>query len=119
MSVFMVQKRTIIFYNIARAVVISVNTINTPGYSKEYDCPIINTENRNYQHYVIDDEMTWTEAKTAAENSTYNGVRGQLATLTRAREDELVDNLVSDDSRVWMGLSDTATKWAYAWVTGE
>ena len=40
------------------------------------DPPILNPQNGHYYQYVTEPCITWTEAKAAAENSTYNGVSG-------------------------------------------
>ena len=96
---------------------------NNTGYFIEYETsvngPALNPENGHYYEYSIEHEITWDDEKTAAENSTCNGLHGHLVTITSASENDLVANLSQDDFRPWIGLSDESTEGTYTWVTGE
>ena len=81
--------------------------------------PIRNPDNGHYYEFITDNNIKWTEAKTTAENSTYNGITGHLVTITIASENTFVDGLVQDNSSVWIGLTDEAREGQYKWVTGE
>ena len=90
------------------------------GYVIEYGSnSVLNTQNGHYYQDVINNGITWTAAKTAAENSTYNGDNGKLVTISPANGDTFDDYLVPDESHSWIGLSDEATEGTYVWVTGE
>jgi len=93
------------------------NLVN--GYVVEYAAPVQNPENGHYYQYVKDTGISWTSAKTAAENSTYNGISGHLVTITSASENDFVANLSQDDFRPWIGLTDEVVERGYEWVTGE
>ena len=77
------------------------------GYVVEYDKHVKNPENGNYYTYVEDDGISWTDAKTAAENSTYNGVNGHLVTMTRQNEHDFIAGMFGYcDDTLWIGLTD-------------
>lgn len=90
--------------------------------------PTLNTVNDHYYEVINFSNvgrMDWNQAKTYAENSTFNGAHGYLSTLTSAAEDNFVwnlgvkgyflggyDNSTQDVDGNW-----THNKWQ--WVTGE
>ena len=49
--------------------------------------------NGHYYKVVMEPNLLWEEAKAHAEQSTYNGVHGYLATITSAEEDQFIENL--------------------------
>ncbi len=89
------------------------------GYVIEYSPPVLNPENGHYYKVINVPGKTWVAAKYIAEASWYNGIYGHLATITSQSENHFVANLVPNDARVWIGLSDVASQGDYAWVTGE
>ena len=89
------------------------------GYVVVYDVPILNPDKENYYEYVINNDITWKEAKTAAKHSTYNGTSGNLATITSASENDFIAKLGKYGFHPWIGLSDETTEGTYPWVTGE
>ena len=96
---------------------------NITGYVIEYepsvDDPILNPENGHYYEYVIGHEITWDDAKEAAENPAYNGLHRHLVTITSQSENDFVANLSQDDFRPWIGLTNEGAEGDYRWVTGE
>lgn len=70
----------------------------------------------HYYQYVSNTGITWTNAKTAAETSTYYGLKGYLATLLSADEAKLSGEQASGAG--WIGGSDEVTEGVWRWVTG-
>ena len=71
----------------------------------------------NHLYEYIASTLTWTQAKTAAENlPTRYGANGYLVTITSAEENDFVAARLSDAG--WMGASDQATEDDWKWVTG-
>ena len=78
-------------------------------------------------HYyeVVNETVTWTAAKAAAEASTLYGLTGYLVTITSAAENTFVSSKISADA--WIGASDdgnytsnthATTEGTWEWVSG-
>lgn len=70
----------------------------------------------HYYQFVSSIGITWTEAKIAAENSTYYGLQGYLATISALDEALLVGEQASGTG--WIGGSDEEQEGVWKWVTG-
>jgi hypothetical protein len=87
--------------------------------------------NGHYYDVVSDPEITWANANTAANASSFLGMAGHLATITSADEDLFVGGLVSAafggnpfDGEAWLGgfqnpLDETDPQKSWTWVNGE
>lgn len=71
---------------------------------------------QHYYRYIAADGILWTNAKTAAENTTYYGLQGYLATLSAADEAQLCGEQATGTG--WIGGSDAAQEGVWKWVTG-
>jgi gliding motility-associated-like protein len=72
--------------------------------------------NGHYYQYIPSLGITWSDAKIAAENSTYYGLQGYLATITAADEAQLSGEQATGAG--WIGGSDEATEGVWRWMTG-
>jgi len=70
----------------------------------------------HYYEYISDLGITWTAAKASAENRTYFGLQGYLATLTSTDEAKLAGEQA--EGAGWIGGSDTEKEGEWKWVTG-
>lgn len=71
---------------------------------------------QHYYKYVSQINISWTEAKVAAENQQYYGLQGYLTTILSDEEANLVGNLSPGIG--WIGGSDQVTEGIWKWVTG-
>ena len=72
--------------------------------------------NGHYYLYIPNIGISWSAAKTAAQNSTYYGLQGYLATITSAEEAQIAGEQTSGAG--WIGGSDEATEGIWKWMTG-
>ncbi|MFI1770414.1 T9SS type B sorting domain-containing protein [Thalassobellus citreus] len=70
----------------------------------------------HYYEYVSDYGITWSAARTAAENRTYFGLKGYLVTITSAEEAQLTGEQAAGAG--WIGGTDEETEGVWKWVTG-
>ncbi|KAB8330366.1 hypothetical protein SD80_031795 [Scytonema tolypothrichoides VB-61278] len=73
-------------------------------------------ENNRFYEFVSAPNITWTDARSAAANREYFGLKGYLATITSAAEQNFIQGKVQGNG--WIGGSDTATEGDWRWVTG-
>jgi gliding motility-associated-like protein len=70
----------------------------------------------HYYFYVPSLSITWSQAKVAAENQTYFGLQGYLATLTFPGEAQISGE--QSPGTGWIGASDEQEEGTWRWVTG-
>ena len=70
----------------------------------------------HYYEFIPSTAILWTDAKIAAENMTFYGLQGYLATLTGPEEAFLVGELSPGVG--WIGGSDQSTEGVWIWETG-
>ncbi|MDN3494073.1 T9SS type B sorting domain-containing protein [Winogradskyella bathintestinalis] len=70
----------------------------------------------HYYFYVADLSITWLEAKAAAEQRSYFGLQGYLATITSEEEMQLTGEQSSGTG--WIGGSDQQNEGVWIWETG-
>lgn len=81
--------------------------------------PVSAGGNGHYYEYVST-SVQWPVAKANAENTSFNGVRGHLATIKSSAENAF---LTSRFPKAWAGLTDSesfgGSEGNFKWVTGE
>ncbi|MFY9243906.1 MAG: T9SS type B sorting domain-containing protein [Polaribacter sp.] len=70
----------------------------------------------HFYQFIDEPNITWSNAKIAAENQTYYGRKGYLATLTSQEEADFAGKQASGAG--WIGGSDEETEGEWKWVTG-
>ena len=84
-----------------------------------------NSANGHYYKIVNDDEISFADAITAAEGSTYNGLSGYLVSITSEAENNFLNAKVNQNA--WIGGSDKAsltsnshsvTEGTWEWISG-
>ncbi len=73
-------------------------------------------ETGHYYEYIPDLGIRWDDAVVAAENSSFFGLQGYLATITSDAEAQLTGEQASGTG--WIGGTDEATEGQWRWVTG-
>lgn len=73
-------------------------------------------ETGHYYEYIPDLGIRWDDAVVAAENSSFFGLQGYLATITSDVEAQLTGEQASGTG--WIGGTDEATEGQWRWVTG-
>lgn len=70
----------------------------------------------HYYVYVEDVGITWQQAKAAAEQQTFFGLQGYLATITIEEEVQLTGEQAQGTG--WIGASDQGSEGVWRWETG-
>lgn len=81
---------------------------------------IYNVNNGHYYVYAGITGLTWAQAKTAASETTYNGLTGYLVTITSEAENNFVREKVIKQSTInaFIGATDNELDGAWLWDTG-
>ncbi|WP_047544941.1 T9SS type B sorting domain-containing protein [Psychroserpens sp. Hel_I_66] len=70
----------------------------------------------HYYVYVSSPGITWTTARTQAENTFYFGIQGYLVTITSEEESQFAGE--QSPGLGWIGANDAETEGTWKWVTG-
>jgi hypothetical protein len=89
------------------------------GGSAVFAAPVQWSGNGHYYDMIVPaNGITWTNARTAAANSSFNGLPGHLVTFSSAAEWNFVYSTFPRNF-TWIGFTDEQTEGTYQWVTGE
>jgi hypothetical protein len=68
---------------------------------------VIDGGNGHFYDLILE-QLTWADAKAAAEAMTYNGTRGHLVTITSEPENSfIIDSVFDRQKPAWIGLTDS------------
>ena len=70
----------------------------------------------HYYQFISDLNITWTEAKAAAENKNYYGIKGYLVTIMSSDESKLAGELSAGTG--WIGGTDEEEEGVWKWASG-
>lgn len=108
------------FVRAVKDVVFSNSSLNPAGTTRTFSITLGQANylprNGHYYRFISAINIPWQDAKIAAENSTYFGLRGYLATLTAADEAQISGEQAQGTG--WIGGSDAETEGVWKWVTG-
>ncbi|MDA8829284.1 autotransporter domain-containing protein [Candidatus Pelagibacter bacterium] len=76
-----------------------------------------NPANGHYYQLVDSSSVSWADAKTAAEASTYEGLTGYLVTVTSESENNFLKSKISTNT--WIGASDNSTYTSTSYSAGQ
>ncbi|MEO0059198.1 MAG: hypothetical protein RLZZ312_845 [Bacteroidota bacterium] len=102
-----------------KAITFQNNSVNPAGnrkFSITIDQANYLPSNGHYYRFAPNIGITWANAKTAAQTTTYYGLQGYLATITAADEAQLVGKQSSGAG--WIGGSDEITEGQWRWMSG-
>lgn len=80
------------------------------------DNALYSQDTGHYYEYIASAQISWTDAKTAAEARSLSGMQGYLATITSQEENDFISSKIQGEA--WIGASDAASEWTWRWVTG-
>ena len=97
---------------------IAVTIATAPGANQFYS----SSTGRYYEYVEPAGGISWTNARAAALTKTAFGLKGYLAHITSAAENEFIANETSA-SNIWIGATDSAVEGQWRWdgatITGE
>ena len=97
-----------------------LNNSNNPNGNRKFSITIDQANylpsNGHYYRFIPNIGITWTNARTAAQATTYYGLQGYLATITAADEAQLVGKQSAGAG--WIGGSDEVSEGQWQWMSG-
>jgi len=84
--------------------------------AKSEDASLFFEGTGNFYEFIAVENITWQEAKAAAEARSLNGINGYLATVTSQAENDFIASKLEGFG--WMGASDEEEEGTWKWVTG-
>lgn len=112
----------ILFTNLERAVrdIVFKTTATSINEEKFFSFTISEANylpsTNHFYEYVAEDGITWSNARIEAQNKTFYGLKGYLATLATEEEAKLAGEQATGTG--WIGATDEVEEGVWKWVTG-
>jgi FG-GAP-like repeat/Lectin C-type domain len=108
------------YQDVLRKVTYTNNNSNDPGNARTIQFSLGNLlgnpDNKHFYQFVENSGVKWTDANTATAGFNYFGLKGYLATITSATEQQFIDGKIQGNG--WIGASDAEKEGDWKWVTG-
>ncbi len=108
------------YEEVLRQVTYTNNDRNNPGNARTIQFSLgnllANPENGHFYQFVENNNVKWIDARNTADGLNYFGIKGYLATITSATEQQFIDARIQGNG--WIGASDEVTEGDWKWVTG-
>ncbi|MBF0231772.1 MAG: hypothetical protein HQK65_01865, partial [Desulfamplus sp.] len=75
-----------------------------------------NSVSKHYYEIVSSANIEWSQAKELAEDRTWQGMNGYLATVSSSQENQYIYDMLTDHA--WIGASDKDVEGEWRWETG-
>ncbi|MEM9847681.1 MAG: cadherin-like domain-containing protein, partial [Bacteroidota bacterium] len=93
-----------------------VGTAQLSYIAKSEDQSLFFDGTGNFYEFIPSVNISWEEARAAAEARSLNGISGYLATVTSQAENDFIQTRLQGTG--WMGASDAEEEGVWKWVTG-
>jgi hypothetical protein len=104
---------------LASFTVVAGNTAGTLSVKVTATKYLINSAFFNGNYYIsVTGNISWSNAATAAKQTSYLGLTGYLVTITSQAEQDFIASKIPNAQNIWIGATDAASEGAWRWESG-